>query len=60
MSAADVDHESKQARFSYEESLLSLDQITVSSPIPFRSKWPLVLLLVAAGLVALRRLRTAR
>jgi len=32
----------------------------VPTPIPFRSKWPLVLLLVAAGLVALRRLRTAR
>jgi len=40
--------------------LLSLSQISVPTPIPFRSKWPLVLLLVAAGLVALRRLRTAR
>lgn len=40
--------------------LLSLDQLSVTAPIPFRSKWPLVLLLVGAGLVALRRLRTAR
>lgn len=40
--------------------LLSLNQLSITAPIPFRSKWPLVLLLVGAGLVALRRLRTAR
>ncbi|HCL30224.1 MAG TPA: hypothetical protein DIC52_17555 [Candidatus Latescibacteria bacterium] len=40
--------------------LLSLNQISVTAPIPFRSKWPLVPLLVGVGLVALRRLRTAR
>ena len=39
--------------------LLSTNQISVSEPIPFRSKWPLVLLLVGAGLLALRRLRSA-
>jgi len=39
--------------------LQSLDQIPTSAPIPFQSKWPLVLLLVGAGLVALRRLRMA-
>ena len=40
--------------------LLSEDQIPTSAPIPFQSKWPLVLLLVGAGLFSLRRLRTAR
>lgn len=39
--------------------LLSLNQISVSEPIPFRSKWLLVLLLVGAGLLALRRRRPA-
>jgi photosystem II stability/assembly factor-like uncharacterized protein len=37
--------------------LLSLNQISVTTPIPFQSKWLLVGLLVAVGLLALRRFR---
>ena len=40
--------------------LLSLDQISVTAPIPFQSKWLLVGLLLAAGLLALRRYGPAR
>ncbi|MBT6147257.1 MAG: hypothetical protein HOH74_17610, partial [Gemmatimonadetes bacterium] len=40
--------------------LLSRNQVPTIEPIPFASKWTLVLLLVGAGLISLRRLRTAR
>ncbi|MDA0336712.1 MAG: hypothetical protein O2782_16230 [bacterium] len=40
--------------------LLSLNQISVTTPIPFQSKWLLVGLLLAAGLLALRRYGPAR
>ncbi len=40
--------------------LLSLNQISVTAPIPFQSKWLLVGLLLAAGLLALRRYGPAR
>ena len=36
--------------------LLSLDQLTVSAPIPFQSKWLLVALLVAYSVYAIKRM----
>jgi hypothetical protein len=35
--------------------LLSLDQISISEPIPFQSKWLLVFLLVGYAVYALNR-----